>query len=175
MNGTVTLRIMTIRTVLYSYNAQARNPQRHVGLDPPFMLKSALTLGSKLEGGARAERFAISVDDPVDGFVAFGATTFVNEGRFTRFEGLASSTRLIFGASPLLTGESCGIMLDRLLPFSARCVPTMDRLLPLPLLPSAALEPPLPIFAGGRGSRDLETFPAPLELSKWFITSDSTR
>jgi len=176
------LQILTIKRQCYTtYNPQARNHQRHVGLAPLFMLISALALGSKLEGGARAERLAISVvDDPADTFVPFGTTTFVNETRLTRLVGLASNTRLILGASPL-AGESCGIMLDRLLPFSFRG-PTMDRLLPPPLLPSPALEPPLPIFAaGGRGSRDFETLSElllltpPLEVSNWFMTSDSTR
>lgn len=77
----------------------------------------------------------------------------VNEVRLTRFAGLAIITLRAKVLLPSVGGESCGIMLDRLRPFSLRKSPILDRRLPLPLFAIPIPEPePIPPF-GVEGAR----------------------
>jgi hypothetical protein len=123
---------------------------RHVGLNDLLKLISGLAFGSI---PAMADKFAITIDEDAGPTTPPLDFTFnepipmdlVNEALLTLFAGLANITLLDPPPPPLLpspfAGESCGIILDRLLPFSFRIGPIFDRLLPLPLLPIPTPDP----------------------------------
>lgn len=90
-----------------------------------------MVVGGGNGGGALA--FILSAATLVDLF---------NDDRLFRFAGLVSRIRL--GPPSPVGGESCGIILDRRLPFSFRMGPIFDRRLPLP--PFGTPDPNDPTF-----------------------------